>query len=106
VNGWENLRDSDFFKGGGVRVGKKDTRINNVYTPGIMMQDYNVTQSEGDDERSPPKLELAHEYRENRRKSTQSPTLHTQPPSSPPPPPLTMDIPSVRFQPVPVMAQA
>jgi len=75
-----------------------------------MMQEYDVIQSEGEDERSPPKLELAHEYREYRRKNTLSPTLHTlhtQPfSSSHPPPPLTMDIPSVRFQPVPVKAQA
>jgi len=75
-----------------------------------MMQDYDVIglHSEGEDERSPPKLELAHEYREYRRKNTQYPTLHTlhtQPLSSSHlPPPLTMDISSVRFQPVPVMA--
>jgi len=60
-----------------------------------MMQGYNLIHSEGDDERSLPKLELADEYWKYGRKNTQSPTLHTQPPSSPPPPPLTMDIPSV-----------
>jgi len=70
-----------------------------------MMKDYDVVNSEGEDERSPPKLELAEQYREY----TQYPTIRRSlpsPPSSSPPPPNTMDISSVRIRPVPVRAQA
>jgi len=75
-----------------------------------MMKDYDVVNSEGEDERSPPKLELAEQYREYiNSKSTQSPTIRrTLPslPSSSPPPRNTMDISSFRIRPVPVKAQA
>jgi len=75
-----------------------------------MMRDYGVVNSEWEDERSPPKLELAHEYREYiNSKTTQSPTIRRtlpSPPSSSPPLIHTMDISSVRIRPVPVKAQA
>jgi len=74
-----------------------------------MMRDYDFVPSE-EDERSPPKLELAHKYKEYiNSKATQSPTIRCtlpSPPSSSPPLLHTMDISSVRFQPVPVKAQA
>jgi len=97
----------------GDRLGERDVstqRVSEVETDkemSAMMRDYDVVHSEGEDERSPPKLELAHEYREYVNKTTHSPILrHTLP--SPPttsPPHHTMDISSVRFQPVPVKAQ-
>jgi len=75
-----------------------------------MMKDYEVVNSEGEGERSPPKLELSEQYKEyNNSKSTQSPTIRRTLPSLPPssPPPLnTMDISSVRIRPVPVRVQA
>jgi len=74
-----------------------------------MMRDYDVIHSKGENERSLPKLELAHEYREYNSKVTHSPTtrrLLPSLPSSSPSPPLTMDIASVRIRPVPVKAQA
>jgi len=75
-----------------------------------MLVGYDLGGSDRDEERSPPKLELVSEYRQP----------HHSPPTSYPthasavthahhlhhPPPLTMDISSVRFQPVSVMAQA
>jgi len=74
-----------------------------------MMKDYDVVNSEGEDERSPPKLELAHQYREYiSNKPTQSPTIRRTLPSltsSSPPPLHTMDISSVRIRPVPVKGQ-
>jgi len=76
----------------------------------VMMKDYDVVNSEGDDERSPPKLELAEQYREYiLNKSNQSPTIRRtlpSPPSTSPPSHSTMVISSVRFRPVPVSAQA
>jgi len=61
-----------------------------------MLEGYDMGLSERDDERSPPKLEIASGYKT----TLLSPTYH------PPPPPHTIDISSVRFRPVPVMAQA
>jgi len=62
-----------------------------------LMQDYDLGLSDREYERSAPKLKFASEYRH----------LHHSPPSqSPLPPPLAMDISSVRFRPVPVVAQA
>jgi len=75
-----------------------------------MMRDYDVVPSEDEDERSPPKLELAHQYREYvNSKSNQSPTIRRTLPSAPSySPPLlnTMDTSSVLIRPVPVRAQA
>jgi len=74
-----------------------------------MTRGYDVVHSE-EDERSPPKLELAEQYREYIiSKSIQSPTIRRtlpSPPSSSPSPLNTMDISSVRIRPVPVRAQA
>jgi len=91
----------------------KAQRVSEVETEkemSAMMKGYDVVNSEGDDERSPPRLELAEQYRENiNSKSTQSPTIHRtlpSPPSTSPPPLSTMDISKVRFRPVPVTAQA
>jgi len=71
-----------------------------------MLQGYDLGLSDRDDERSPAKLELVSEFRHTHR----SPPAHHSPPHHPhphpPPPPLAMDISSVRFRPVPVMAQA
>jgi len=59
-----------------------------------MLGSYDMCSSDREDERSPPKLEMASEFRH----------IHHSPPFHPPP--HTMDISSVRFRPVPVMAQA
>jgi len=58
-----------------------------------MLESYDMGLTDRKDELSPPKLELASEFR----RSHHSPTSHL---------PHTMDISSVRFRPVPVMAQA
>jgi len=74
-----------------------------------MLQDYELGPSDrDDDERSPPKLELASEFRHP---THRSPPLHSSPPFHPSQPqlptlPLAMEISSVRFRPVPVTAQA
>jgi len=52
-----------------------------------MLEDYNLSLTDREDERSPPKLELASEFR----RSLHSPPTH---------PPHTMDFSSVRFRPV------
>jgi len=74
-----------------------------------MTRGYDVVHSE-EDERSPPKLELAEQNREYiNSKSTQSPTIRRtlpSPPSSSHPPLITRDFSSVRIRPVPVRAQA
>jgi len=57
-----------------------------------MCKGYNVGLTDKEYDISPPKLELASEFRRHR--------------LSPPHPPHTMDISSVRYRPVPVMAQA
>jgi len=62
-----------------------------------LMQEYDLGLSDREYERSPPKLKLASEYRHPR---------HSPTPHPPPPLPLAMDISTVRFRPVPVMAQA
>jgi len=89
------------------RVGLSELEIDKGMS--AIMKDYDVVHSE-EDERSPPKLELAHQYREYvDSKSTQSPTIRRtlpSPPSSSPPLLHTMDISSVRIRPVPVRAQA
>jgi len=75
-----------------------------------MIKRYDVVNSEEDDERSPPRLELTEQYRNYiDSKSTQSPTIRRtlpSPPSTSLPPLSTMDISSVRFRPVPVTTQA
>jgi len=80
-----------------------------------MLEGYDLGGCDRDDERSPPKLELVSEYRHPYHSPpTSYPALapapaHVHPPHPPPPPPpppLTMDISSVRFRPVSVMAQA
>jgi len=76
-----------------------------------MLQDYDVVHSEHGPERSPPILELAEHYREYLlNKSTQSPTIRRTLPTPPvlsssPPHSANGQISSVRFRPVPVMAQ-
>jgi len=97
----------------GDRLSDRDVntqRVSEVETDkemSAMMRDYDVVHSE-EDERSPPKLELAHQYRKYvNSKSTQSPTIRRtfrSPPSSSPPLLNTMDISSVRIWPVPVKA--
>jgi len=99
----------------GDRLSERDVdtrRVSEIETDkemSAMMRDYDVVHSE-EDERSPPRRELAEEYREYiNNKSTQSPTIRRtlpSPPSSSTPPLSTMDISSVRFRPVPVTAQA
>jgi len=100
----------------GDRLSERDVstqRVSKVETDkemSAMMKDYDVVNSGDEDERSPAKLELEHEYREYKNsKATQSPTIRRtlpSPPSSSPPPLHTMDISSVRIWPVPVKAQA
>jgi len=75
-----------------------------------LVREYDMGNSDGEVERSPPKLELiAHHYREYVKQASFFPpirrTLPT-PPLTPPLPISAMDISSVRFQPVPVKAQA
>jgi len=100
----ENLRDRL-----GVRLGERDRlddwlddrdgktkRVSDGETKkevSAMLESYDMGLSDKEDERSPPKLELASEFR----LSHHSPSSH---------PPHTMDISSVRFRPAPVMAQA
>jgi len=99
----------------GNRLGERNVstqRVSEAETDKEMsaiMQDYDVVHSEGEDERSPPKLKLAHEYREHNSKTIHSPTLRRQLPLLQPPLFFiihVMDIPTVRFQPVPLKAQA
>jgi len=95
----------------GDRLGARDENTQRVSgvdddkEMSAMLKDYDVIHSEHEYERSPPRLELAEEYREYiLNKSTQSPPIHRtlpSPPSSPPQPRSTMDISSVRFRPVP-----
>jgi len=79
------------------RLSERDVNTQRVSEAGTkkevstMLQGYDLEISEGEDERSPPKLELVSEYRQ---------------PHHSPPPPLAMDIASGRFRPVPVVAQA
>jgi len=63
-----------------------------------MLREHDMGLSDRDDERSPPKLEIASGYRA----TLLSPTSTSQPTLLP----HTMDISSVRFRTVPVMAQA
>jgi len=76
-----------------------------------LAREYDMGNSDGEVERSPPKLELiSHHYREYVKQASLPPppvrrTLPT-PPLTPPLPISAMDISSVRFQPVPVKAQA
>jgi len=100
----------------GDRLGGRDVnteRVSEVETENqmsAMLQDYDVVPSEHGSERSPPILELAEHYREYiLNKSTQFPTIRRtlpSPPISSFSPHSAMDISSVRFRPVPVMAQA
>jgi len=83
------------------RLGDKDGRTQRVLEGetekevSAMLESYDVGLSEREDERSPPKLKLVSEFRRTRHSPPLSPPLlHT------------MDISSVRFRPVPVMAQA
>jgi len=85
----------------GDRLGERDGKTQRVLDGETekevraMLEGYDVGLSDKDNERSPPRLEIASEFG------------HTllSPPFHPPPPP-TMDISSVRFRPVPVMALA
>jgi len=86
------------------RLGERDRKTERVPEAetdrevSAMLQGYDLGLLDRDDERSPPKLELEFAY------------LHPHhfPPShhSSSPPPLVMDISSVRFRPVPALAQA
>jgi len=90
----------------GDRLGERDvntqrfSEVDNEIEVSAMLKSYDLGLSDRHDERSPPKLELASEYRH----PSHSPPFHNPPPS--PRPPLVMDISSVRFRPVPVVAQA
>jgi len=100
----------------GDRLGERNVsteRVSEAETDNemsAMMQDYDVVHSEGEDERSPPKLELAHEYRDYvNSKNAHSHTIRRTLPSPPttfPPFHHTMYISSVRIRPTPVKAQA
>jgi len=91
----------------GDRLGERDVntqRVSEAKTEtevSAMLLGCDLGLSDRDEERSPPKLELAHEYRN----PSHSPPLRRHHPS-PPPPLLAMDTSSVRFRPVPVVAQA
>jgi len=102
--------------GEGDRLSERNVnaqRVSEVETDkemSAMMKDYDVVNSGDDDERSPPRLELAEQYREYiHSRPTQSPTIHRSlpsPPATSPHPLSTMNISSVRIWPVQVMAQA
>jgi len=88
----------DLFYRLGERYGKTQ-RVSDEETEkkvSALLEGYDMGFSNRDDERSPPKLEIATGYRP----TILSPIFH------PPLPPHTMDISSVRFRPVPVMAHA
>jgi len=63
-----------------------------------MLGEYDIGFSDRDEERSPPKLEITSGYRSTLLSPTSQPFHSLSPPA--------MDISSVRFRPVPVMAQA
>jgi len=103
----------------GDRLCEKDVNTQRVLEADVsaMLVGYNVGGSDRDDERSPPRLELISEYRQSHHSPTTSyPTTYAAPapthvrvhphPPPPPPPHTIMDISSVLFQPLPVMAQA
>jgi len=76
-----------------------------------LAREYDIVNSDGEvRERSPPTLELVSHYKEYIRRKSLSPPIHRTLPTPPSSPPLyspsAMDIPSVRFQPGPVKAQA
>jgi len=76
----------------------------------VLVKEYEIVNSDGEYERSPPKLELmAEHYREYIKQASLSPPVCRSlptPPLTPPLPISAMDISSVCFQPVPVKAQA
>jgi len=86
------------------RVSEAETEMS------VLAREYDMGDSDREVERSPPKLELiAHHYREYIRQASLPPPIRRTLPTPPVTPPLsisTMDIPSVRFQPVPEQAQA
>jgi len=95
----------------GDRFGERDVNTQRVSEGenevNAMLQEYDLGGSDRDSERSPPKLERVSEYRHPHQSPPTSylaPVIHH--PRSPPPPPLTMDISSVRIQPVSMLAQA
>jgi len=86
----------------GDRLGEREVNTQRVSVAetekevSAMMQEYDLGLSDRKDERSPPKLELVSEYRHPH---------HSLSPQHPPLP-LAMDISSVRFRPMPAVAQA
>jgi len=84
------------------RLGERDGKTQRVLDGetekegSAMLEGYDMGLSDREYERSRPKLEIASGYRSN----LFSPTFHV------PLPPPAMDISSVRFRPVPMMAQA
>jgi len=102
----------------GDRLGERDVNTQRVSEAveevSAMLVGYDVFGSDRDEERSPPKLELVSEYRHPHHSPPASYPIHAPTPAyvhhvhphHPPPPPHTMDISSVRFQPVSVMTQA
>jgi len=91
------------------RLGERDVNTQRVSEAeaekevSAMLKDYDLGGSDRDYERSPPKLELVSEYRHPHHSPPASQPAHHHPP---PPHLLAMDISSVRFRPVSVMAQA
>jgi len=79
----------------GDRLGERDGKTQRVSDGktekevSAMLEWYDMGLSDGDDERSPPKLEIASAYKS----ILLSPTFYP-----PPPPPHAMDISSVRFR--------
>jgi len=107
-------REGDRLGDEGDRLGDRDLHAQRVSEAdsekemSALVREYDMGNSDGEVERSPPKLELiAQHYREYIKQASLSPpvrrTLPT-PPVTPPLPISTMDISS--FQPVPVQAQA
>jgi len=86
------------------RLGDRDGRTQRVSDGetekevSAMLEGYNLGVSDRDEERSPPKLEIASGYRHT--------LLSPNPLFQTTLLPHTMDIPSVRLRPVPVMTQA
>jgi len=100
----------------GERLGDRDVntqRVSETETQremSALVKEYDIINSDGEYERSPPKLELVAEHNKEYLKQASSSLLIRRtlptPPLTPPLPISTMDISSVCFRPVPVKAQA
>jgi len=109
-------REDDRLDREGDRLGERERQVQRGSEAeveremSVLVREYDMGDSDREVERSPPKLELiAQHYREYIKQASLSPPVRRTLPTPPVTPPLSisaMDIPSVRFQPVPEQAQA